>query len=110
MFSTRVRLTTTFVVALCALTVALFLSFLTARNASIYRDIGESAATKAELAAQVLRQGLSLGQSVVVAGDSTVMPTLAPRITTFLDALPGFLLAVDTHGRVVYKSPEVRAL
>lgn len=110
MLSTRVRLTTTFVISLGALTVALFLSFLTARNASIYRDIGQSAATKADLAARVLRQGLSLGQSVVVAGDSTVMPSLAPRVTNFLDALPGFLLAVDTHGRVVYKSPEVRAL
>jgi len=110
MFSTRVRLTVTFVAGLVVLTVALFLSFLTARNASIYRDIGQSAATKAELAARVLRQGLSLGQSVLVAGDSTVVPSLAPRVTNFLDALPGFLLAVDTHGRVVYKSPEVRAL
>ncbi len=110
MLSTRLRLTTTFVVALIALTVVLFLSFLTARNASIYRDIGQSAATKADLAARVLRQGLSLGQSVVVAGDSIVLPSLAPRITNFLDALPGFLLAIDTHGRVVYRSPEVRSL
>lgn len=110
MVPTRIRLTTTFVVALVALTAVLFLSFLTARNASIYRDIGQSAATKADLAARVLRQGLSLGQSVIVAGDSTVVPSLAPRITNFLDALPGFLLAVDTHGRVVYKSPEVRSL
>jgi two-component system, OmpR family, sensor kinase len=108
--STRVRLTTTFVLGLAALTVVLFLSFLTARNASIYRDIGQSAATKAELAARVLRQGMSLGQSVVVAGDSTVVQNLAPRITNFLDALPGFLLAIDRHGRVVYKSPDVRAL
>jgi two-component system OmpR family sensor kinase len=110
MASTRVRLTTTFVVCLAALAVALFLSFLTARNASIYRDIGQSASTKAELAARVLRQGLSLGQPVVVSGDSLVIPKLAPRVTNFLDALPGFLLAVDTAGHVVYQSPEVRAL
>jgi two-component system, OmpR family, sensor kinase len=110
MASTRVRLTTTFVVCLAALAVALFLSFLTARNASIYRDIGQSAATKAELAARVLRQGLSLGQAVVVTGDSLVIPKLAPRMTNFLDALPGFLIAVDTSGHVVYQSPEVRAL
>ena len=110
MISTRIRLTTTFVVALVALAVALFLSFLTARNASIYRDIGQSAATKADLAARVLRQGLSLGQSPVVAGDADALPTLSPRVTNFLDALPGFLLAVDTVGRVVYKSPEVRSL
>ena len=110
MLSTRIRLTLTFVVCLAALAVALFLSFLTARNASIYRDIGQSAATKADLAARVLRQGLSLGQSVVVAGDSTVVPNLSPRVTNFLDALPGFLLAVDTAGRVIYRSPEVRNL
>lgn len=110
MLSTRIRLTLTFVASLAALAVALFLSFLTARNASIYRDIGQSAATKAELAARVLRQGLSLGQSVVVAGDSTVVPKLSPRVTNFLDALPGFLLAVDTAGRVMYRSPEVRDL
>ena len=108
--STRIRLTLSFVLALAALAVALFLSFLTARNASIYRDIGQSAATKAELAARVLRQGLSLGQSVVVAGDSKVVPSLSPRVTTFLDALPGFLIAVDTAGRVIYRSPEVRDL
>ncbi len=110
MLSTRVRLTSTFVLCLAALAVALFLSFLTARNASIYRDIGQSAATKADLAARVLRQGLSLGQSVVVAGDTTVVPTLTPRVTNFLDALPGFLLAVDTLGHVVYESPDVRSL
>ncbi|MDQ6717380.1 MAG: HAMP domain-containing histidine kinase [Gemmatimonadota bacterium] len=110
MLSTRIRLTTTFVVALAALAVALFLSFLTARNASIYRDIGQSAATKADLAARVLRQGLSLGQSPVVAGGEDALPTLSPRVTNLLDALPGFLLAVDTVGRVIYKSPEVRSL
>jgi len=110
MFSTRIRLTATFVLALIALTFALFLSFLTARNASIYRDIGQSAATKAELAARVLRQGLSLGQPVVVASDTLVVPVLSPRVASFLDALPGFLLAVDTAGRVLYRSPEVRAL
>lgn len=110
MLSTRVRMTTAFVVCLAALAVALFLSFLTARNAAIYRDIGQSATTKADLAARVLRQGLSLGQSPVIAGDERVLPSLSPRVTNFLDALPGFLLAVDTAGRVIYKSPEVRSL
>lgn len=110
MLSTRIRLTLTFVVCLAVLTVALFLSFLTARNASIYRDLGQSAATKADLAARALRQGLSLGEPVVVASDSQVVPTLSPRVTNFLDALPGFLIAVDTAGRVMYRSPEVRDL
>ncbi len=110
MLSTRVRLTSIFVGCLMALAVALFLSFLTARNASIYRDIGQSASTKAELAARVLRQGLSLGQSVVVTSDTLAIPQLAQRITNFLDALPGFLIAVDTVGRVIYRSPEVRQL
>ena len=110
MLSTRLRLTAIFVACLVALTVTIFLSFLTARNASIYRDIGQSAATKAELAARVLRQGLSLGQSPVIAGDENALPKLSPRVTSFLDALPGFLLAVDTLGRVIYKSPEVRTL
>lgn len=110
MLSTRLRLTAIFVACLAALTVTIFLSFLTARNASIYRDIGQSASTKAELAARVLRQGLSLGQSPVIAGDENVLPKLSPRVTNFLDALPGFLLAVDTLGRVIYKSPEVAKL
>jgi signal transduction histidine kinase len=108
--STRAKITGIFVAALIALAAALFLSFLTARNASFYQDVGQSASTKAELAARVLRTSLSSGQPVVVTGDTLAVPALTSRITNFLDALPGFLLLVDTSGRVIYRSPEVRQL
>ena len=110
MLSTRAKITLVFVTGLSVLAVALFLSFLTARNASIYRDLGQSATTKADLAARVLRASLTSGQTVVVTGDTLAVPALAPRITKFLDALPGLLLAVDTAGRVVYRSPDVQRL
>lgn len=110
MLSTRAKITGIFVSALAALAVAFFLSFLTARNASIYSDIAQVASTKAELAARVLRSSLSSGQPVVVTGDTLAIPALTPRITNLLDALPGFLLLVDTSGRVIYRSPDVREL
>ncbi len=110
MLLTRTKLTAAFVTALVAVTIALFLSFLTARNASIYRDISESSATKAELATSMIREAGVVGQTIVVSGDNTVPPKLSARLTALLDAMPGILIAVDTAGNVVYQSPVVHDL
>lgn len=110
MVSTRVKLTAAFVAGMIAVTVTLFLALLTARNNAVYHDIAQYAAAQGDLAARVITDAAQSGQKVVATDDTALIPLLSPRIVDRLQAVPGYLVVVDTAGRAVYRSADVMRL
>ncbi|HET7612871.1 MAG TPA: HAMP domain-containing sensor histidine kinase, partial [Gemmatimonadaceae bacterium] len=110
MFSTRVKLTAAFVAGLVAITITLFLAVLAARNNAVYQDIAQYAAAQGDLAARVITDGVQSGEKVMVSNDTALMAVLAPRLAERLQAVPGYIVVVDTAGRAVYSSPDVMRL
>ncbi len=110
MFSTRVKLTAAFVVGLMAVTATLALAVLTARNNAVYHDIAQYAAAQGDLAARVITDAAASGEKVLVTSDTALIPLLAPKIVDRLQAVPGYLVVVDSAGTAVYRSPEVMRL
>ncbi|MDQ6769129.1 MAG: HAMP domain-containing histidine kinase [Gemmatimonadota bacterium] len=110
MVSTRVKLTATFVVGLIAITGTLFLAVLTARNNAVYHDIAQYAAAQGDLASRVINQAAQSGEKVVATADTALIPLLALKVIDRLQAVPGYIVVVDTLGRAVYRSSDVMRL
>ena len=110
MFSTRVKLTAAFVAGLIAITITLFLAVLAARNDAVYHDIAQYAAAQGDLAARVIVDAAQSGENVMATSDTALVAALNPKLTDRLQAIPGYIVVVDTAGRAVYRSPEVMRL
>ena len=110
MVSTRVKLTAAFVAGMIAVAITLFLAVLTARNNAVYHDIAQYAAAQGELAARVITDAAQSGGKVLAAGDTALIPLLSPEIVDRLQAVPGYIVVVDTAGRAVYRSSDVMRL
>ena len=110
MLSTRVKLTVAFVAGLIAVTGTLFLAVLAARNNAVYHDIAQYAAAQGDLAARVILDAAASDTNVFATSDTALIPKLAPKIVDRLQAVPGYVVVVDTAGRAVYRSPDVMRL
>lgn len=110
MLSTRVKLTAAFVAGLIAVTVTLFLAVLAARNNAVYHDIAQYAAAQGDLAARVIMDAAQSDENVFATSDTALIAQLSPKIVDRLQAVPGYLVIVDTAGRAVYRSPDVMRL
>ena len=110
MFSTRVKLTAAFVAGLIAITVTLFLAVLAARNNAVYHDIAQYAAAQGDLAARVIQDAAQSGGKVLATSDTALIQALDPKVIERLQAVPGYLVVVDSAGRAVYRSPDVMRL
>lgn len=110
MISTRVTLTAAFVAGLVAVTVTLFLAVLAARNDAVYHDIALYAAAQGDLAARVISDAERSEGKVMVTSDTALIALLSPNVVNRLQALPGYIIVVDTMGRAVYRSGDVLRL
>jgi len=110
MLSTRAKLTMAFVAGLVVVTFTLFLSLMTARNAAVFRDIAQYAAAQGDLAERVITHAAQTGEPLLGSNPSSTMPALTSAIADRLDAVPGYIIVVDTLGRSMYRSPEVMRL
>ena len=110
MLSTRVKLTAAFVAGLIAVTVTLFLAVLAARNNAVYHDIALYAAAQGDLAARVITDAYQSGEKVVATPDTALIQRLSPKVADRLQAVPGYIVVVDTLGRAVYRSSDVMRL
>lgn len=110
MLSTRAKLTAAFVAGLIAVTITLFLALLAARNDAVYHDIAQYAAAQGDLAARVITDAAQSGQNVFVTSDTALIPALSSKLVERLQVVPGYLVVVDTAGRVVYSSNDVKRL
>jgi two-component system OmpR family sensor kinase len=108
--STRAKLTVAFVAGLIAVAITLFLAVLTARNNAVYHDIAQYAAAQGDLAARVITAAAQSGDKVLANGDTALIPLLTPRLIDRLQAVPGYIVVVDTGGRAVYRSNDVMRL
>ena len=110
MVSTRAKLTVAFVAGMIAVAITLFLAVLTARNNAVYHDIAQYAAAQGDLAARVINDAAQSGDKVLANGDTALIPLLTPRLVDRLQAVPGYIVVVDTAGRAVYRSNDVMRL
>jgi signal transduction histidine kinase len=110
MISTRVTLTAAFVAGLVAVTVTLFLAVLAARNDAVYHDIALYAAAQGDLAARVITDAEKAEGNVMATSDTALIALLSPNVVNRLQALPGYIVVVDTMGRAVYRSSDVMRL
>lgn len=110
MVSTRVKLTAAFVAGLIAVTTTLFLAVLAARNDAVYHDIAQYAAAQGDLAARVIMDAAQSGQTVVATKDTALIQLLSQKLVDRLQAVPGYIVVVDTAGRAVYRSNDVMRL
>jgi signal transduction histidine kinase len=110
MLSTRVKLTTAFVAGLIAVTITLFLAVLAARNNAVYHDIAQYAAAQGDLAARVITDAAQAGDTIIGTRETALIPLLSRRIADRLQAVPGYIVVVDTLGRAVYRSTDVMRL
>lgn len=110
MLSTRVKLTAAFLAGLITVTVTLFLAVLAARNDAVYHDIAQYAAAQGELAASIITDAAQSGENVMATSDTALIARLSPRIVNRLQAVPGYIVVVDTLGRAVYRSDDVLRL
>jgi two-component system OmpR family sensor kinase len=110
MISTRVTLTAAFVAGLVAVTVTLFLAVLAARNDAVYHDIALYAAAQGDLAARVITDAERAEGKVMATSDTALIALLSPNVVNRLQALPGYIVVVDTMGRAVYRSSDVMRL
>jgi two-component system, OmpR family, sensor kinase len=93
-----------------AVAITLFLAVLTARNSAVYHDIAQYAAAQGELASRVITDAAQSGQKVLATGDTALIPLLSPKVVDRLQAVPGYIVVVDTAGRAVYRSSDVMRL
>ncbi len=91
-------------------TVTLFLAVLTARNNAVYHDIAQYAAAQGDLAARVITEAAQSNQKLVATADTALIPRLSPKVSDRLQAIPGYIVVVDTAGRAVYRSNDVLRL
>ena len=110
MLSMRVKLTAAFVAGLVAVTITLFLAVLAARNNAVYHDIAQYAAAQGDLAARVINDAAKSGEKVVATSDTALISLLSPKVVDRLQAVPGYIVVVDTAGRAVYRSGDVMRL
>ncbi len=97
-------------VGLIAITGTLFLAVLTARNNAVYHDIAQYAAAQGDLASRVINEAAQSGVKVVATADTALIPLLSPKVIERLQAVPGYIVVVDTLGRAVYRSGDVMRL
>jgi two-component system, OmpR family, sensor kinase len=98
------------VAGMVAVAITLFLAVLTARNNAVYHDIAQYAAAQGDLASRVITDAAQSGQKVLATGDTALIPLLSPRVVERLQAVPGYIVVVDTAGRAVYRSNDVMRL
>ncbi|HEX3533082.1 MAG TPA: HAMP domain-containing sensor histidine kinase [Gemmatimonadaceae bacterium] len=110
MVSTRAKLTIAFVAGMITVAITLFLAVLTARNNAVYHDIAQYAAAQGDLASRVITEAARSGEKVLANGDTALIPVLAPRLADRLQAIPGYIVVVDTAGRAVFRSSDVMRL
>ncbi|HEU4748564.1 MAG TPA: ATP-binding protein, partial [Gemmatimonadaceae bacterium] len=99
-----------FVAGLVAVTITLFLSLMTARNAAVFRDIAQYAAAQGDLAERVIVHAAQTGEPLFASNTDAFGPPLAPNVAERLNAVPGYVIVVDTLGRSLYRSPAVMRL
>src|SRR6266478_4255195 len=109
MESIRGRLTVWYATALI-LSVAVFAVVLYfARRSATYQDLDRRIQSEADLTAGILAESFH-ARGVLVEKDTAGRPVLTPEVAAVLEVVPDFLLVTSRDGRLLFASPDARAL
>ena len=109
MESIRGRLTVWYATALI-LSVAVFAIVLyVSRRSTTYQDLESRIQSEADLTAGILAESYR-ARGVLVEQDTAGRPVLIPEIAAVLEVVPDFLLLTSREGRLLFASPDARAL
>ena len=109
MGSIRGRLTvwyaTALIISLAIFAVALYF----ARRSATYQDLDRRIQSEADLTAGILAESYR-SRGVLVEKDTAGRPVLTPEVAAVLEAVPDYLLVTSSDGRLLFASPDARAL
>ena len=109
MESIRGRLTIWYATALI-LSVAVFAVVLYfGRRSATYQDLDRRIQSEADLTAGILAESYR-ARGVLVEKDTAGRPVLTPEVAAVLEVVPDFLLVTSRDGRLLFASPDARAL
>src|SRR5437773_3721106 len=109
MESIRGRLTLWYSAALI-LSLAVFAVVLyLARRSATYQDLDRRIQSEADLTAGILAESYR-ARGVLVEKDTAGRPVLTPEVAAVLEVVPDFLLVTSRDGRLLFASPDARAL
>ncbi|HXM38702.1 MAG TPA: ATP-binding protein [Gemmatimonadales bacterium] len=109
MESIRGRLTIWYATALI-LSVAVFAVVLYfSRRSVTYQDLDRRIQSEADLTAGILAESYR-ARGVLVEKDTAGRPVLTPDVAAVLEVVPDFLLVTSRDGRLLFASPDARAL
>jgi two-component system OmpR family sensor kinase len=107
--SIRGRLTLLYATALI-LSLAVFAVVLyVARRGASYEDLDRRIQSEADLTAGILAESYR-ARGVLVEPDTAGRPVLIPEVAAVLEVVPDFLLLTSRDGRLLFASPDARAL
>jgi hypothetical protein len=107
--SIRGRLTVWYATALI-LSVAVFAVVLyLGRRSATYQDLESRIQSEADLTAGILAESYR-ARGVLVEQDTAGRPVLIPEIAAVLEVVPDYLLLTSRDGRLLFASPDARAL
>jgi len=108
--SIRGQLTRAYSAALIG-TMSLFaLAIWATRRYSAVEDVQRAVMMEASLTLNVIRQAEEAGQPVTVERDKLVGPVITPTLATLLEGMPGYVVVLDSVGRILFVSYAVRQL
>lgn len=109
MESIRGRLTiwyaTALILSLAVYAVVLYF----ARRSATYQDLDRLIQSEADLTAGILAESYR-ARGVLVEEDTAGRPVLTPEVAAVLEVVPDFLLVTSRDGRLLFASPDARAL
>src|SRR3989442_11626921 len=109
MESIRGRLTVWYATALI-LSIAVFAVVLScARRSTTYQDLDRRIQSEADLSAEILANSYR-ARGVLVERDTAGRLILTPDVAAVLEVVPDYLLVTNRDGRLLFASPDARAL
>jgi len=80
-----------------------------ARRSATYQDLDRRIQSEADLTAGILAESFH-ARGVLVEKDTAGRPVLTPEVAAVLEVVPDFLLVTSRDGRLLFASPDARAL
>ncbi len=80
-----------------------------ARRSDTYQDLDRRIHSEADLTAGILAESYH-ARGVLVEKDTAGRPVLTPEVAAVLEVVPDFLLVTSRDGRLLFASPDARAL
>lgn len=110
MASIRARLTAAYALTLAGTVLVLGAVLYAQQRETAARELARRAQEDADLAVRIVARVAATGESVTAAPDRLIGPVVTPALRNLLEGLPDYVLLLDSTGRTLYNSFDVRQL